>query len=412
MQHKPRLRGRMRVRVLLAAVALPLVLWALLPLPSTGQSKQEELQKLQQRIDRAREKIGRKKGTERVLTTQISGHNRRIRRLQRRIGTLQTRQQRVQVDLDAKRAELEGLRADLRSERARLVRLRSRLDETRTRLRLRLVEIYKAEPPDVVTVVLNSDGFADLLERTEFIRRISDQDRRIVTIVRAAKIDSLASERKLAAIEARQRVVTAIVQRRRDEIAGVRMALVGTRVGYTRTKNGKAVALSKVRDDRRELEQHVDSLEAASNKIAGQLAAAQGQYAGDLPIRRGNGSMIWPVNGPITGSFGEAGPGHMHAGIDIAAGEGTPIRAADAGRVVLMQGTGASGGYGNFTCVQHTASMSTCYAHQSRFGTSVGASVSQGQVIGYVGNTGHSFGAHLHFEVRIGGSPVNPMGYL
>jgi murein DD-endopeptidase MepM/ murein hydrolase activator NlpD len=122
--------------------------------------------------------------------------------------------------------------------------------------------------------------------------------------------------------------------------------------------------------------------------------------------------MIWPVNGPITGVFGEARPGHMHAGLDIAAGAGTPIHAADAGRVVLIQGIGQSGGYGNFTCVQHTASMSTCYAHQSRVGTSVGASVSQGQVIGAVGNTGHSFGAHLHFEVRINGSPVNPMGYL
>jgi peptidoglycan hydrolase CwlO-like protein len=225
----------MRVRVLLAAVALPLVLWALLPLPSSGQSKQEELQKLQQRIDRARAKIGAKKGTERVLTTQISRYNRRIRRLQSEIGTLQTRQQRVQVDLDAKRAELERLRGELRSERARLVRLRARFDETRTQLRARLIEIYKAEPPDVVTVVLNSDGFADLLERTEFIRRISDQDRRIVTLVRAAKADSVASERKLARIEARQRVVTAIVQRRRDEIASVRMQLVGTRVGYSRT---------------------------------------------------------------------------------------------------------------------------------------------------------------------------------
>jgi murein DD-endopeptidase MepM/ murein hydrolase activator NlpD len=56
--------------------------------------------------------------------------------------------------------------------------------------------------------------------------------------------------------------------------------------------------------------------------------------------------------------------------------------------------------------------MSTCYAHQSRFGTSMGASVSKGQVIGYVGNTGHSFGAHLHFEVRINGAPVNPANYL
>jgi murein DD-endopeptidase MepM/ murein hydrolase activator NlpD len=402
----------MRVRVLLAAIALPLVLWALLPLPSSGRSKQEELQSLQDRIDRARDKIGRKRGTERVLTTQISRYNRRIRRLQGRIATLQTRQERVQIDLDAKRAELERLRTELRSERARLVRLRARLNETRAQLRVRLIEIYKAEPPDMVTVVLNSDGFTDLLERSEFIKRISDQDRRIVTIVREAKIDSVTSERRLANLEGRQRLVTQIVQKRRDEIAGLRMNLVGTRVGYVRTKKGKAAALSGVREDRKSLEQHVDSLEAASNKIAAALSAAQGQYAGDLPIRRGNGSMIWPVNGSITGAFGEQRPGHIHAGVDIAAGSGTPIHAADAGRVVLMQGIGASGGYGNYTCVQHTATMSTCYAHQSRFGTSVGASVSQGQVIGYVGNTGHSFGAHLHFEVRINGAPVNPLGYL
>jgi murein DD-endopeptidase MepM/ murein hydrolase activator NlpD len=402
----------MRVRVLLAAVALPLVLWALLPLPSSGRSKQEELSSLQQRIDRARDKIGRKKGTERVLTTQISAYNRRIRRLQGKIGTLQTRQQTVQVDLDAKRAELELLRTELRAERARLVRLRARLNETRAQLRVRLVEIYKAEPPDIVTVVLNSDGFTDLLERSEFIKRISDQDRKIIAIVRAAKADSVNSEQRLSKLEARQRLVTQIVQQRRDEIAGVKMELIGTRVGYTRTKNGKAAALSNVRADRKDLEQHVDDLEAASSKIAGQLAAAQGQYAGDLPIKRGNGSMIWPVNGPITGAFGEQRPGHIHAGIDIAAGEGTPIHAADAGRVVLMQGVGASGGYGNYTCVQHTATMSTCYAHQSRFATSMGASVSQGQVIGYVGNTGHSFGAHLHFEVRINGQPVQPLNYL
>jgi murein DD-endopeptidase MepM/ murein hydrolase activator NlpD len=71
-----------------------------------------------------------------------------------------------------------------------------------------------------------------------------------------------------------------------------------------------------------------------------------------------------------------------------------------------------TGGYGNYTCVQHTSSLASCYAHQVRYGTSVGANVSKGQVIGYVGNTGNSFGAHLHFEARVGGSPVNPMNYL
>ena len=401
----------MRVRLLLTAVALPLVLWAVLPMPSSGKSKQQELSELQSKISSAREKIGRKKGTERALRSQIAGYDRRIRKLQGKIAILQTRQQRVQTDLDAKRSELESLRTDLRGERARLVRLRKRLDVTRTQLRMRLVEIYKAEPPDMVTVVLNSDGFTDLLERGEFIKRISDQDRRIVGIVRDARIDSISSEKRMTRLEGRQRKVTAIVQMARDEISAVRMELVGTRVGYTRTKDGKAAALGNVRADRENLEEHVDGLEAASQKITSQLSAAQGRYAGDLPIRRGSGSMIWPVNGQMSSPFGPRW-GRLHAGIDISAGEGTPIHAADSGRVVLMQGTGASGGYGNYTCVQHTATMSTCYAHQSRFGTSVGASVGQGQVIGYVGNTGNSFGAHLHFEVRINGAPVNPLGYL
>ena len=403
----------MRVRVLLAAVALPLALWAFLPLASSGQtSKQQELAELQAKIDRARKKIGRKKGTERVLSSEIAGYQRRIRRLQGKITTLGSRQDVIEADLADKRAELESLRSDLRAERARLVRLRSRLDETRRMLRVRLVEIYKAGKPDLVTVILNSDGFADLLERGEFIARISEQDRKIVNIVAAAKRDAVRSEKRLARLETRQQRVTQIVQQRRDQVAAIKMELIGTRVGYARTKAGKDAALNKVRNDRANLEEHVESLEAASGRIARQLNALQPGNAPDLPIRQGSGSMIWPVNGPVTGVFGEARPGHMHAGMDIAAAEGTPIHAADSGRVVLMQGTGASGGYGNFTCIQHTATLSSCYAHQVRFGTTMGASVSKGQVMGYVGNTGHSFGAHLHFETRVNGAPVNPMNYL
>lgn len=123
--------------------------------------------------------------------------------------------------------------------------------------------------------------------------------------------------------------------------------------------------------------------------------------------------MIWPVTGPITSPFCERRSYEAcHPGIDIGVPEGTPIHAAAAGRVVLMQPTSASGGYGNYTCIQHTATLSSCYAHQSRFGTTAGASVSQGQVIGFVGNTGHSFGAHLHWEVRINGAITNPLNYV
>ena len=126
------------------------------------------------------------------------------------------------------------------------------------------------------------------------------------------------------------------------------------------------------------------------------------------PIRRGSGDLIQPINGSFTSPFGQRW-GRLHAGIDLAAPTGVPIRAAASGRVILMAPTG---GYGNYTCIDHGNSVSTCYAHQSRFGTSRGASVGQGDVIGYVGNTGHSFGAHLHFEVRIDGEPVDPMEYL
>jgi murein DD-endopeptidase MepM/ murein hydrolase activator NlpD len=126
------------------------------------------------------------------------------------------------------------------------------------------------------------------------------------------------------------------------------------------------------------------------------------------PISRGSGDLIQPTDGQFTSPFGQRW-GRLHAGIDLADPTGTPIRAAAAGRVILMAPTG---GYGNYTCINHGKSISTCYAHQSRFGTSVGAMVEQGDVIGYVGNTGHSFGAHLHFEVRINGRPVDPMGYL
>jgi murein DD-endopeptidase MepM/ murein hydrolase activator NlpD len=101
--------------------------------------------------------------------------------------------------------------------------------------------------------------------------------------------------------------------------------------------------------------------------------------------------------------------GRLHAGIDIAVPSGTPIRAADSGRVVLAAYTS---GYGNYVCIQHNSSLSTCYAHLSSYATSSGAAASQGQVIGYVGCTGHCFGDHLHFETRVNGSPVDPMGYL
>jgi peptidoglycan DL-endopeptidase CwlO len=402
----------MRIRLLIAAAALPFALWALLPLPSDGASPSSRLNDVQKKIQTTQGKIGRRKGTERVLTTQISAYNARIGTLQARIGRLERRQAQVQADLDHKRAELNRLQDQLRSERRRLVRLRKRLGVARAALAQRLVELYQTDAPDLVTVILNSNGFADLLERGEFMQRVSEQDQHIISIVRTARADATATEARLQIFERRQRQVTQIVLSNRNQIAGFKQNLIDTRVGLDGTRSDKQRALVSVRTERHHLEGALSSLKAEQAKIQATLQKA----AGTLPagaIKRGNGSMIWPVNGPITSPFCESRPWERcHPGIDIGVPSGTPIRAAASGKVTLMQSVGASGGYGNYTCISHTSTLSTCYAHQSRFATSLGASVSQGQVIGYSGCTGLCFGPHLHFEVRINGAVTNPLNYL
>ena len=125
------------------------------------------------------------------------------------------------------------------------------------------------------------------------------------------------------------------------------------------------------------------------------------------------GRLAWPVRGPVTSPFCERRAWEAcHPGIDIGVPTGTPILAAAAGRVSVVQSTGGSGGYGNFTCLQHTRALSTCYAHQERVLVRVGQIVGRGQPIGVSDCTGRCYGPHLHFEVRLDGQVVCPAAYL
>ena len=390
-----------RLSLLLVVAALPLALWAVLPLGSNGQSADS----LQRQIERKRAQIEQKRGRERVLTTEVSAFTRKIGTLQADITQLQTKQVRLEADLEAKRAELAQIQEDLRRERLRLARLRERLAEARVELANRLVQMYKEDAPDVVTVVLEADGFADLLERTEFLQRTSDQDARIISRVRVAKAETAATAAKLDRLEKRAEEVARAIEAEVAQVAAVKGQLVDRRDTYAVARAGKAQLLANTRADRQALEEHVDGLEREQAAVLARLRGSS-NVAG--PIRQGSGALIWPVNGSISSPFGPRW-GRLHAGVDIPAPMGTGIRAADGGSVAIA---GWMGGYGNYTCIQHGGSMSTCYAHQSSIGVSVGQSVSQGQVIGAVGNTGNSFGAHVHFEVRINGSPVDPLGYL
>ena len=122
----------------------------------------------------------------------------------------------------------------------------------------------------------------------------------------------------------------------------------------------------------------------------------------------------FPADGPISSPFGRRmhpifHEVRMHTGIDIGAGYGSPVRAAAAGTVVVA---GTVSGYGTAIVIDHGGGLGTLYGHLSKLGVHVGSTVTPGQTIGAVGNTGNSTGPHLHFEVRVNGTPVDPMKYL
>jgi murein DD-endopeptidase MepM/ murein hydrolase activator NlpD len=378
-------------------IALGLCAYLVLPLPGLSAPLSDRIEKKKDQIADAKQKEG-------VLTTTIQRFSTRIDSLEGEIQATQSRLDRAQASLDRQKAELLEVRDRLEVARDRLERLRSELETARRVLAARLVEIYKSDTPDALTVVLEADGFGDLLERAEFLERISDQDREITDRVRGLRDQARDQAVQLAELEQREQLAAERILRERDQIASAQNQLVSSRDELAAVRADRRGALASVRTQKQEALEDLESLEAEQARVAGALQGAPPPG----PIKQGSGQLIWPINGTFTSPFGMRW-GRLHAGIDIAAPEGTPIRAADSGRVALA---GWAGGYGNYTCIQHTASLSTCYAHQSRLGTSTGASVQQGQVMGYVGNTGNSFGAHLHFEVRINGSPVDPMGYL
>jgi murein DD-endopeptidase MepM/ murein hydrolase activator NlpD len=393
------MRKTFGLSILLAALA-----YLTLPLPGLSAS-------LPQRIGHARDQIAGKRAHERVLTTEISGYSVRISSLQGDIRGLQQRQDRVQVELDAKQAELASIRDRLQRTQDRLAKLRARLAKSKAVLSARLVALYKDDAPDMVTVVLEADGFADLLDRAEFIGRISDQDNRIVTQVRDLTAQVTKQAKELGALEAEARDATNQILVKRNAIASAKAQVVDRQNELVGARDKLAGARARIRASRDEIEGHLHVLESKQREIAAKLQAASGAVGAPGPIKRGSGNFIWPVNGPIVSGFGMRW-GRLHAGVDIAVPSGTSIRASAAGTVAFTQPESSSGGYGNYTCINHGGGISTCYAHQSSFGVSAGQHVSQGQVIGVSGCTGHCLGPHVHFEVRVNGSPVDPLGYL
>ena len=353
---------------------------------------------LESRLDAKQAEIEEAKGKKELLTTEISEFNAQIDQLTGEVAALRNREAAVQVELDEAQAQLDEEQANLKILRKRLSRSVDALEE-------RLVDIYKADEPDAMSVVLDSDGFDDALGRYEYLQSIQSQNADVVGRVREIRDDTVATVER--------------IRTTRDSIAAKKDELVRTRLELEQREAELSAARAESRQAFARTAEHVDRLEGDASeledKIQKQLAAAAAAESGVAPlpagpIQPGSGAMIWPVNGPVVSPFGPRW-GSMHEGLDIAVPAGTPIRAAQDGTVVVAASEAESGGYGNLICVDHGGGLQTCYAHQSSFAITSGP-VSQGDVIGYVGCTGHCFGDHLHFEVRVGGAAVDPMGYL
>lgn len=177
----------MRRAVLLVGVCLPLCLWAMLPLASRAAGPEARAGALPDRIAAREQRIAAKRARERILTTTVDAYNRRVRLLQSKVETLDRRLRPLQADLAAESRRLDATQRRLRFQRARAQRLRERMVTARRVLAARLIAQYESDRPDLVTVVLNSDGFAELLERAAFVRRIVQNDREIIGAVRRAK---------------------------------------------------------------------------------------------------------------------------------------------------------------------------------------------------------------------------------
>jgi murein DD-endopeptidase MepM/ murein hydrolase activator NlpD len=358
-------------------------------------------------------KIARAHAKESHLSSQIGNLTTQIRSLEQRVGDVSTQLATLQSDLALHQRRLDKLNQLYKLQTVRFRYLRHEYTLALKRLNRRLVDIYKENAPTTVDVLLAARSFTDVIDELDYLGAIAAQDKSVAEQVATAKhqISVQRARTKTArhGVQQEANVINARVQQQailRGELLSSRSSLAGAR-------SSKSHDLVVTRKQVQSEIQESQALAAASAQLAARLRAGQTQAAGvatgstSSAAPTGTG-FAWPVSGPITSPFGMRW-GTLHPGIDIGVPTGTPIHAAGPGTVVWC---GWMSGYGNLVMIDHHNGLATLYGHQSRIAASCGEDVTTGQLIGYVGCTGFCTGPHLHFEVRLNGDPVDPLGYL
>ena len=367
-------------------------------------------QAIDSRLARVQAKIAWAQERERTLAGQIAEVNGQIRGLAQQVGVVSTELGPLERDLALHKEKLDRLTELFQVQTQRFHFYRREYEALIDRLGNRLVDLYERGEPSALEVVFESKSVTDLIDQAQVVQSLGAQDTSIAAQVGTAKERVKAQRehtkrfRSLVAAELRTIAV------RTNQVRALRDRLLASQNQLAAARANKRDALQNVKESKAEFLHEAAGLQAASASLASQIRSAQStsSYSAPSDTTPSAAGFIWPVNGPVTSGFGMRW-GRMHEGIDIGVGYGTPIHAAAAGRVVYA---GWMSGYGNLVAIDHGGGISTAYGHQSSIAVSVGQIVAQGETIGYVGCTGHCFGPHLHFEVRINGAPVDPLGYL
>jgi murein DD-endopeptidase MepM/ murein hydrolase activator NlpD len=389
-----------------ACFALALALAA----SAAGQDPAEEKARVDQRIADLQAEITAAKEQEGVLTSQLSEVADELRAAEEAVASAESSLSALEAELATERDRLARITAQLEREIRKHERLKREYRRAVEILEARVRAIYVTETPDVLSFIVSASSFSDVVDSFEFMKRIGIQDKKIAAQVKKSKLEA-AAQRAATARTRRVAVATVeVIEARTAEARDVRDELAANRDTLAAARTLKRSALTESRETREEHLEEVDALLAESASLAAAIRSAQEQAAASST---GSGTpsasgFIWPVNGAVVSGFGWRGS-RMHEGIDITASSGTPIWAAAAGTVIWASWRG---GYGNCVVLDHGNGLATLYAHASAILVGVGQSVGQGETIALVGSTGNSSGPHLHFEVRVNGTAVDPLGYL
>lgn len=428
----------------------PLVLAVLLALssfvPAAADTRTElqesrsELREAQRELDRVEASVGDGKRRVAVLDARLTDATERLLALE---GELERKRGRLaeaeaalaeaERQLDHAEAATAAAVAEAEGATRRLEATEDELTSERATLGGQAANVYKHGGPagygDLLTAVLRFESPSDAALGVHLVESAISQQKATIERIDVLRVEADVHRRAMEEARQRRMVEEAAARTARSDVADLtdrRRAAADEVATVVREQRGLVRSIRVDQEEQRRLlvrlerrrqgtAQLIDLLEAESVQLEAELRAqaARERASGRSAGAQGTGTFVWPTSGPVTSGYGYrthpvTGSRRLHAGIDIGAPTGQTIVAADRGTVIHA---GWRGGYGNTVIVSHGGGLTTLYAHQSGFAVRDGESVARGEAVGYVGSTGMSTGPHLHFEVRVNGSPRDPLDY-